>query len=277
MRGVGRAGTTPGAEPLDVVRRAFDASSKGLTSGAGNGMYRQFEANGEGEWTLQADAEISTYFDREKYHIELKYQPEYRELCCRRITYDGKAVRDASFAPGWRTQGLTRVLTADDYGDGLRRPNMADFPWDVAKLASNVFNIERLVKNVTVSQIEIRETPEGDLVGATPVINSKGARVRYEWPKKFAYNIARLQVLRDDEPRPVNGYRVEWKLSANGLWYIRSLQEDFVMLPERRRFRRVMKYTVFEPNARIDPEVFTYDWLRRPMEVDATINGPGAR
>jgi hypothetical protein len=38
-----------------------------------------------------------------------------------------------------------------------------------------------------------------------------------------------------------------------------------------------MKYAGFEPNAKIDPEIFTYDWLRRPMEGDGTINGQGAR
>jgi hypothetical protein len=265
------------AEPLEVVRSAFRASSAGLTSGAGKGIYREYEAVAGEEWTLPVDAEILTQFDGNKYHIELRYQTEYRGLSCRRITYDGKQVKAAWFPPRWLTRGQTRVITIQDYGDGLSRPELADFRWDVARLSSNVWDVERMMKSVPAVNIEIRESPEGDLIGSFPVVNSDGVRVQFECPKKFGFNIARVQVSNRGTQRPAQESRIEWKLAPNELWYVRSLQDDFVHLPENKRSRRVLKYAEFEPNVKVDPKIFTYEWLRRPMESQIADSRPGAK
>jgi hypothetical protein len=258
-----------GAEPLEVVRTAFHTSSTALTSGSGRGIYREYLRVADEEWKLTVDAEISTHFDGEKFHVDLKYHPEFKGLACRRITFDGKALETAWFSPGWLTRGQTKAIRPDDYGDGLCRPQLADFPWDVRRLSSNVCDVERLIKNVTADKIEITQTPEGDLLGSFAVVNDNGLRVRFECPKKFGFNLARLRVLSDDEPRPLQEARVEWKLSTAGLWYVRSVQEDFGSRRANRRFRRIMKYVEFEPNAKVDPEVFTLEWLRRPLERQA--------
>jgi hypothetical protein len=68
-----------GAEPLETIQEAFRASSQMLTSGIGKGSYRHFRAIGEGDWHLERDAEVSTYFDGKKYHIDLIFhRDDYR-------------------------------------------------------------------------------------------------------------------------------------------------------------------------------------------------------
>jgi hypothetical protein len=56
-----------------------------------------------------------------------------------------------------------------------------------------------------------------------------------------------------------------WNSPQAGLWYVRSLSEEFLDPGQMKRFRRVMKYTEFEPNARIDPAVFTRAFLEMPL------------
>lgn len=94
-----------GTEAPELLRGAFRASSTGLTSGSGKGIYREYQAAGEDEWTLRADADISTYFSGDKYHVDLKYHPEFRGHSCRRITYDGRAVRTAVWNGSRRQMG----------------------------------------------------------------------------------------------------------------------------------------------------------------------------
>jgi hypothetical protein len=229
-------------------------------------MYRYYEALPGNDWSLRADAEFSARFTGNKYYIELKYQSEYKGMSCRRIIYDGKVARANSFAPGSKFSGVPWVVAIQDYGDGLARPGFADFPWDVAKLSSNVCDVERLVKNVGVGKIRMRETPEGDLVGSFSVVNSNDVRVEFECPKRFGFNIAKLQVYSPREPRPAADRRIEWKKAPSGLWYVRSLQEEFIHRDDGKRCRNVMKYTEFKPNDEVDSSSFTEAVLRAPLD-----------
>jgi hypothetical protein len=271
------AAPVPGAEPLEVVRAACHASSTALTSGIGTGIYREYQAVAEEEWTLTVDADISTQFDGKKYHVDLKYHPEFRGLGCRRITYDGKLPKTARFSSNSLMRGKTKVIRAHDYGDGLCRPELADFPWDVAGLARNICDVEHLIRIVTAEKIEITQTPEGDFVGSFPVVNENQMRVQFECPRKFGFNLARLRVLNDNEPRPRQETRVEWKLSTAGLWYVRSVQEDFRFRQTNQRFRRILKCVEFEPNAKVDPKIFTLEWLERPLERQESNPAPLAK
>ncbi len=253
------------AEPLETVREAFRASSTGLTSGSGKGVYRFYEEVDGAGWVLKTDADIATYFDGKKYFVELRFQPEFRGICCRRIMYNGTSIRTAWFSPGMLTRGQVAEIPRDDLGDGLSRPVLAEFPWDASRLSSNVCHVDRMIENVTAARIDIKRTIEGDLVGTHPVVNFERAHVRLEWPKRFGFNIAKLQMFVAGEERPATDYRVEWKQSHTGLWYVRSLYEEFLDPGQMKRFRRVMKYTEFEPNAKIDPGVFTKAFLEMPL------------
>ena len=223
-------GRVCGAEPLETICTAFRAASQGLTSGIGKGTYRHFEAVTGGDWQLKQDADLTTYFDGKTYHIDLKYhRDELMGVDSRRIIFDGKTIMEASFAPKIHPTGAEgRVLQPQDFGTGVSKPSEADFPWDVALLAGNVWHPERLIKNVTPQRIEIRQTPGGDLVGSYPLVNTDRVRVRFECPQDSGFNLARMQVLNVGQAEPAEDVRIEWKQSPTGLWYIRSLDKTDV-------------------------------------------------
>jgi hypothetical protein len=254
-----------GQEPLATVREAFRASSTALTSGSGTGVYRVYESVDGGDWVITTDADLSTHFEGKKYFVGLRYHPELRGLCCRRFMYDGKSLRTAWFSTGMVTRGQVGEINVQDYGDGLSRPELADFPWDVARLSSNAWNIERLIKNVPEARIKIKQTSEGDLVGTYRGRDSDRFHEAFECPRRFGFNIARRQVFNDGESRAAEEYRVEWKQTENGLWYVRSLQHELIHRDEGKRFRQVMKFTDFEPNAKVDAGVFTKAFLEMPL------------
>jgi hypothetical protein len=68
--------------------------------------------------------------------------------------------------------------------------------------------------------------------------------------------------------------RIEWKKSPSDLWCIRSLDLMRSHHDHRNgdwRSRDVLKYTQFEPNANVDPKLFTKDASRptsRRREID---------
>jgi hypothetical protein len=64
-----------GAEPLPTIREAFRASSQGLSSGLGKGIYRHYRAFAGGDWQLKVDADVSVYLADGRYHIDLVLQP----------------------------------------------------------------------------------------------------------------------------------------------------------------------------------------------------------
>ncbi len=98
-------------------------------------------------------------------------------------------------------------------------------------------------------------------------------RVRFECPKRFGFNVPKIQSTGPGDDRPSGEYRIEWKQADTGLWYIRSLQEDWLIRGDvTKRMRQVLKYADFEPNATVDPGVFTAEFLRRPMGGQETGN-----
>ena len=67
-----------------------------------------------------------------------------------------------------------------------------------------------------------------------------------------------------------------WQQDPSGLWYIKSLQESFQTYkvggkPEV-RFRAVMMYAKFDPNAKVDPKFFAVDRLELPANSQAIDN-----
>jgi hypothetical protein len=266
---------TRGGEWVEVVRGAFEASSAALVSGVGKGMYRYYESRAGGDWVLVADADLSVCFARKKYLIELRYHPPYEDLSCRRIMYDGKGVKTSWFPPGWRTRGQTRNVATQDFGNGVHSPGLANFPWDPAQLLRNICDLEGVIHNVIAAKLHMEETREGDLVGTYPVRNADRVRIRFVCLKKFAFNIARQQVFVGDEPRPVQEHRLEWKCAPEGCWYVSSVQEEFAIAGENRRYRRLLRYEVFNANIPVDPLVFTDEALRAPLN-ESVFGTPGA-
>ena len=249
------------AEPLETICAAFHAASQGLTSGIGKGTYRHYEAVTGGDWQLKQDADLTTYFDGKKYHVELKYlRDDLMGVDTRRIILDGKAIREASFTPRVHPTGaMGRVAQPEAIGSGESRPSEVDFPWDIALLLGNFWDPERLIENLTPQRIEISQTPAGDLVGSHPLMNSNRVRVRFECPRASGFNLARLQVFNIGQVESAEDVRIEWKQGPTGLWHIRSIDRTYVSSDPRLpvpRIRDVLKYTEFQPNAKVDPKLY---------------------
>jgi hypothetical protein len=262
--------TTPvqaaGGEHLETLRNASVVSSSRLKSGSGSGMFRLYEAIAEGEWELKLDSEITTHFVGRTYYIELVFNPEFRGLKCRRILKNDRSMRTAVFSPGMLAGAPAWEVKPENRGDGLVRPPFDDISWDVSLLSQNVWNLDDLIRRVPQERIKIVETADGDLFGSYSGDAQSRFQEQFECPKRFGFNIARLRSTNPGDHRPSHEIRVEWKQTESGLWYVRSLQEDWQSNNGKaKKWRRVLKYTDFKANVNIEPRVFTAEFLRRPM------------
>jgi hypothetical protein len=93
-------------------------------------------------------------------------------------------------------------------------------------------------------------------------------RVRFECPRRFGYNIAKHQAFNLGEDHPVQESNLQWRRDPKGLWYVTSLLQILETRDEKgrvdRRMRALMMYSSFEPNAKVDPRVFTEESLQMP-------------
>ena len=95
-----RPAWAPSAEPQEMICQAFRSSSQGLISGIGKGSYRYYRAIGEDKWQ-SAGCHVSTYFDGQKYHVELVFhRDDERHEDVRRIIYDGRVIMGCYLTPG---------------------------------------------------------------------------------------------------------------------------------------------------------------------------------
>ena len=157
-----------------------------------------------------------------------------RKLDSRRMFYDGEKVTSASFTPLCHPTGAeASVVTPQNYGDGLARGAWGDFQWDVTSLARNVWDPERLVENLGAQRIEIKETPDGDLIGNYGLTNTDRVRVHFECPRKFGFNLAKQQVFNVGDDRPAQEFGLQWKQDGKGLWYVTSLLETLETRDEK--------------------------------------------
>jgi hypothetical protein len=256
---------------------------QGLHSGLGNGKYRHYEAVPGGDWQLKIEADFVAQFDGRKYHVDFTFdKDEILKLDSKRMFYDGEKITVAEFTPRAHPTGAqAHVSTPNDYGDGLGRGAWGDFQWDVTNLAQNVWDPERLVKNLGANRVEIKQTPDGDLIGSYPLTNTDRVRVRFECPRKFGYNLAKLEVFNVGKDHPAQEFSLQWRQGATGLWYVTSLLETFQTRDEQgkldRRLRGVMMYSRFEPNAKVDPSLFTEESLHLPAGSPIVDSRPEAK
>ena len=168
------------------------ASSNGLTSGTGKGRYRRYEAAPGNDWQLKVEADVSTYFEGSKYHIDLTYLRDgLRRNTSSRIICDGELVTITWFSPDIHPLGAHTIVEAPArFGDVLSRPEDGTFPWDVAHLSGHVWNGQRLIDDVNAGRIDFTETPAGDLVGTNPIMTNR-SQIRMECPRRFGFNVAR--------------------------------------------------------------------------------------
>lgn len=258
---------SPGALGADedlgaIVRRAFEASAAGLRSGRGKGTYRAdvgIRAAGSVEWKTTIEADVRTFFDAGRYHIDLHYRLEPMEISDRKIAYDGAAIAVTRFSRLIsRTGAETDVFPP---GKGfVTRPSLAEFPWDVSNLPGNVFDLDRFGKVVVFSR-----DASGDIVAAYRVgAPADPTLIRCVFAKALGDNITSVEFLVEGETKVVHSFKLEWKRRADGPWHAVSLEESFFPRSGEPPFRDRFVYDEFEPNAEVDPALFTRSSLGIP-------------
>lgn len=118
------------------------------------------------------------------------------------------------------------------------------------------------------------------MVGSYRLLNTDRVHVRFECSRQLGFNISREQVFNAGEKEPARDVRLEWKQSPNGLWYVRSLDEKEVLRDEGNKIWRthdVMKYTEFEPNAKVDLKMFSEESLQLKPGSQIVDSRPGAK
>lgn len=104
--------------------------------------------------------------------------PNFRLAIC-----DDKILRDAHFSPRINPSGVTvYILAAENFGDGVSRPQAAGFPWDVSKLLPGEFHLDHISKIALPEKTKIKENSESDLVGNLRL--GKGS-VRFDCPRRL--------------------------------------------------------------------------------------------
>jgi len=251
-----------GAEPFETAREAFHASSKGLTSGTGNGRYRRYETAADGTWQLKVDADITTFFSGNKYHVDLAFhRDDVRHHTSTRIIYDGEAVTTTWFSPDIHPVGAHTVIFApENNGDGTSRPWDADFPWDVSKLPKHVWDPEAVALKSHTQVTRVHQTQEGNIVVET----SKLTHARYECDRRYGLNIAKAECIGPRDEHPRREYTLRWKKSPDNLWYVTSFLETFDHVDLGKRVHNVLMYSQFCPNVDVAPIAFTEESLRMP-------------
>jgi hypothetical protein len=255
-------------DPLAVVRDAFEATNKALTSGTGEGTFRRLErAAGASDWETKSEAKIYVEFAGPKYNLVLEYAKERMGTATRRIIYDKAAIFATRFSDRIHPfGGETDVYAGPKEEWESARPQMADFPFDVAKLPSRMGNIPRLIQNIGADRIKMSIAPNGDYLGEHGFANAKG-KVVFECPRDCGYNIARTRVLRDDH-EVGEDVSATWKKSGD-VWYIAAFTEELNLfngsnMPER-SIRDELVYEKFDANPEVPAESFSLTKLSAPL------------
>jgi hypothetical protein len=118
---------------------------------------------------------------------------------------------------------------------------------------------EREIGDPPAQQLDVGLTSQGDVAGTYLLWENTRVRARFECSRRCGFNLSRLQLFNDDQSTPKRDVRLEWKQSPNRLWYVRSLDDMRVVLDPRlgiMRVRDVMKYTDFDPDAKVDASRF---------------------
>ncbi len=119
-----------------------------------------------------------------------------------------------------------------------------------------------LRKKIKDEAITVAQTPNGDWEFRYRVTNSPKLVVAVEASREAAFHIASDKVLVDGRKEPATLFTAKWAKWGDDTWYVKSLVEEFNLKDQS--VREELDYDTFEPNAKIDPKLFTEAALDMP-------------
>lgn len=261
-------GIAKAAEPLKIIREAFESSRQALKSGIGEGTFEKIEwvrVNSEkNPRKFETQANVKVYFARPKFHIRLEYSKEPLKRNKRIIIYDGTGVFTTRFSDHITvTGGETEAYDVNKTSTGMvMLPGSTGFPWDPTRLPSAIANISWLLDNYTRDDLGVRETPMGNyFIRYKPSAKHESYYV-LEFEREYGYNLSSWRYFIAAEGESSRSQvKLTWK-EQDGIWYIASIEKEFNL--GGHTYRDALHYERFEVNAEVPPEMFTMAALEAP-------------
>lgn len=260
---VGVAAPVPKRE--DVVKRAAEAekaSTEAIRSGAGVVAFETYvQEPEEKEARLYAKGQAKIYFKDEKYHfrIEVKFAEWGPDDLA--IIYDGTKAQKITFTQRVRPSGCKVEIW-----DSLRNTS------SIVKEDLTRLWLKKVEKGRVMNAIKPEDIRVTDLGSGNYRLNYQQkalARAKYEIDvsSKANYNPTRLRILLPDWDRDYNNWSVKWKKTGD-VWYVEELdmteRTRFSDKPTYRMEHTVYRCESFDPNTKVDPQLFTLDCLTIP-------------
>jgi RNA polymerase sigma factor (sigma-70 family) len=278
-----REGKKPAVrDPLELIRQASRSASQ-IRSAVGTATFEHFmqePRHNEKKLGLRTKGKVKVYFDRGRYHLRFQFdtmlqwttytdgkgkvvQEKFVEWKPEDlfVIYDGKTATVVTFSRRIRPSGCMVEIWPE-----LRGP-AANLPWnDVARLGLAVLDVEGLIRNLGRDAIRLTKMPQGGYRGRYHVKNAPKVRVEFDARPEAGFNVTAERVFNEGNDQPVTARSAAWK-KDKGLWYVERLVEENDFRGGRLggyRERWVFRYTHFEPNARVDPTLFTLKSAKVP-------------
>jgi hypothetical protein len=252
LRGFGDShAAPPRARLITVVREAYNAATGNLTSGAGVGVYEHSTQQGDGRtMTIRVKADAKIWFDKDKYHISLKYNENAGPVRSTTIIYDGDMLikTDVSVAPG--SKKLYTRTELFPVANAQSPPYMAGFPFNPSKLPDAAFILGRKLDQIT-DKIEITEQPTGGYLATCPYDND---RMEVHFLPQYGYNASSLRIYNKGKDRAVAERQTIWG-QEKGVWFVKSITRT-IYPPALPASKDVLVYHQFQPNIAVPKELF---------------------
>jgi hypothetical protein len=263
--------------PLDrdeVLKRASDAvkaNARLIRSGAGVFTFEVHAKEPEvEELRLISKGRANVYFDGGKYHFRVKYET--------RLVKVGVVGRPGVTVADWKPDDLaiiddgekTQVVT---WSKAIRPTGceIEVFPGRESSTHSSMaeptrhllgyLGLEEQLRGSKRDAIRITDLGTGVWrVGFEPKV-APGGKLEIELSSEAGYNPTRYRLLLPGQSDPFQEYSARWK-KAGDVYYVERLVMDFgVHRKGKTGHRLVFQYQSFEPNAKVDPKLFTLDCL----------------
>lgn len=249
--------------PLATLQAAYQAVSSNLVSGFGTGSYEIYiaPAGKESQQELKLKAKTKVFFDRGKFHIRFDYEKDdIHRLDSRIIIYDGTAILVSRISKHIHPAGSEGdIYEAKPTHHTLVK---ACFDYNPCQLPLSILNIDWLSDPKYASNLSIEQDANNDYSGSYVFARApRHLRATFLATHRSGYNINTHRVfLTDCNDHLYITCHAEWERKKN-IWYVKTLDTEESPLGGRHTERSIFKYTNFEPNVDVSPELFKFEAL----------------
>ncbi|HEY7314505.1 MAG TPA: hypothetical protein VH643_34470 [Gemmataceae bacterium] len=270
-----------------IVKRATDASrasTETIRSGTGVVAFESYvQEPEEKESRLWAKGTVKVYFKDEKYHFRFNY--ETKRIRTTYLDRQGKKKEEkiaewkpddlAIICDGTKVQVVTftkRIRPAgcrvEIYDNLVNTPTVVK--GDLTRIWLQHVGLDRIVKTMKQDTIQITDLSGGDYRLSYEHKEKPKDRIEIDVSSDAKYNPTRYRMLLPGWDDAHEECSAKWK-TVGDVWYVTELvmtsRYRYSDKPTYRMERSRYRYETFEPNAKVDAQLFTLDCLKIPPET----------